>query len=591
MYQNLFFRDRIYGFDVKTVLKIEFTVRVMDALSIFFGALEGRVIRRVIESGCRKTACNFTEWATNQVKKTFRSWYSVFLLGLFVIMIVNSITLNSALAREYAAIIVDAESGAVLYKHKADRRLYPASLTKMMTLYMVFSALDRRRIRFDTRIVVSKRASRQPPSNLKLKPGDTLTIRDAIYALVTKSANDVATALAEHLAGSESGFAQQMTHQAWSLGMDKTSFRNASGLPDSAQKSSARDMAVLARALLQNYPYYYHYFSTKNWQFRGQNYKNHNKLLKYYRGADGIKTGYIRASGYNLVASVQRRGRRVIGVVFGGRTGRSRDQKMTQILDHAFNNLPKSRIVTVSNTPRRRLQFTALRGQKSFSGAELRGNRYGMQPTTLSYPPVVRKDKPYHQLRRTIPAPPKQRPVVVMSMPTPPLFNPNRGLIATAFSRQIRAKIAAAQDRKPIIFQDSTAAEQTASRRYSNPVRRLSAAIKSKKPLSNSALKTKKTNITDAWSIQVGAFSRYAPAHRAITAAARSLPNLLLQTKMAIIPVARNQSTLYRARMIGFSEDRARQVCNDLRRREMQCVAVPPDPDALFVLSHNLEQG
>jgi len=236
----------------------------------------------------------------------------------------------------YASIVIDAQTGAVLSEQNADQRNYPASLTKMMTLYMVFDALERHQITLKQPIAVSRRAAGQAPSRLGLTAGQTITVEQVILALVTKSANDAATAIAEALGGTESRFAEMMTQRARRLGMASTTFRNASGLPDSRQVTTARDLATLSRALWKDFPQYYPYFSREKFTYRGRVISNHNELLKSYAGADGIKTGYIRASGYNLAASAIRDGRRVIGVVLGGKSPSQRNQRMASLLDRGF---------------------------------------------------------------------------------------------------------------------------------------------------------------------------------------------------------------------------------------------------------------
>lgn len=236
----------------------------------------------------------------------------------------------------YASYIVDAETGRVIHAVGADDQNHPASLTKMMTLYMVFEALDAGRLKLTTPVPVSQRAASQAPSRLGLAPGQSLSVENAILALVTKSANDIACALAEAIGGSEVRFAQMMTDTAHRIGMPKTQFRNASGLPNSGQITTAHDMATLARALIRTYPQYYHYFSTKDFQYGEQRIPTHNRLLLSYQGADGLKTGYIAASGFNLVTSAKRDGRRLIGVVLGGNTARWRDQHMADLLDASF---------------------------------------------------------------------------------------------------------------------------------------------------------------------------------------------------------------------------------------------------------------
>ena len=240
---------------------------------------------------------------------------------------------------KYASYVIEAQTGKVHHKVNENTRNYPASLTKMMTLYMIFDALKDERIKLNQKIKISSRAVRQPSSKVSLSKKDKMTFEQAIRAIVTKSANDVATAVAETLSKSERSFALSMTAKARSIGMTRSTFRNASGLPHRGQLSTAKDMATLARRLLRDFPQYYHYFSTKEFTYKGITHKNHNKLLQSYKGTDGIKTGYIRASGFNLVASVERNGHRLIGVVFGGRSSQMRNGHMSTLLDKSYRKI------------------------------------------------------------------------------------------------------------------------------------------------------------------------------------------------------------------------------------------------------------
>ena len=262
-----------------------------------------------------------------------------FLILPIIILMAVVFTPQPSFAR-YASIVVNETTGQVLYSRSADKRLYPASLTKVMTLYLMFEALDAGTVTMDTRMKVSRVAAGRSPSKLGLRVGSTLSVKDAILSLVTKSANDAATVISEHLAPSERAFAKKMTRKAHALGMTKTTFKNASGLPHSKQRSTARDMARLAVAIRKDFPQYFHYFKTQRFSFRGKRYKNHNKLLTQFRGTDGIKTGYIRASGFNLIATAERNGTRLVGVVFGGRSGASRNKHMIYLLDKQFKKLP-----------------------------------------------------------------------------------------------------------------------------------------------------------------------------------------------------------------------------------------------------------
>src|SRR5580698_702968 len=232
----------------------------------------------------------------------------------------------------FSSIIVDGNSGATLTSSNPDASRHPASLTKIMTLYLLFERLDAGKIKLDTEMPVSKHASEQDPTKLGLMPGQTIRVEDAIKGLVTRSANDAAVVIAEALGGSEDDFAKQMTRKAHMLGMSKTTYRNASGLPDDEQVTSARDQATLGRAIQDRFPRYYRYFSTASFTFRGHSIANHNHLLGSVEGVDGIKTGYTRASGFNLVTSMRRGNRFLVGVVMGGRSGSSRDAIMRNLL-------------------------------------------------------------------------------------------------------------------------------------------------------------------------------------------------------------------------------------------------------------------
>jgi len=247
-------------------------------------------------------------------------------------------TLNTAIYShpvpdKFAAIVIDTKTGKTLYSASATEPRYPASLTKMMTLYLLFVALDSGRINKQTPIPVSATAASKPASKLYLKAGSTIPVELAIRALVVKSANDVATAVAEFLAdGSEDRFAEIMTQQAQALGMTSTRFKNASGLHDSGQVTTATDMARLSLALKNRFPHHYHYFSLRSFDYNGKTIRGHNKAMDMIAGADGIKTGYTRASGFNLTTSVRKNGKSLVGVVMGETTSKVRDQRMTQLL-------------------------------------------------------------------------------------------------------------------------------------------------------------------------------------------------------------------------------------------------------------------
>ena len=238
---------------------------------------------------------------------------------------------------KYASIVVDAKSGEVLYAKRADSPRYPASITKVMTLYLAFEALASGKIHLDDPVMFSPRAAAQSPTKLGVRAGDSITVSDAMQGMVTRSANDAAVAMAEKLGGTEQRFAALMTLRAQELGMANTHFSNASGLPDSRQLTTARDIAILSRAVMRDYPQYYRLFSTKNFEFRGQSIRNHNGLLYRMDGVDGLKTGFTNASGFNLAVSAVRDNRRLIAVVMGGPTTATRDKIAEGLLLTGFD--------------------------------------------------------------------------------------------------------------------------------------------------------------------------------------------------------------------------------------------------------------
>jgi D-alanyl-D-alanine carboxypeptidase len=242
-------------------------------------------------------------------------------------------------APPYASIVVDVNSGKVLQGTNADEPRFPASVTKVMTLYMLFEQMERGKFQTDTPLKVSAFAARQAPSKIGFDPGETIEVDDAIRALVTKSANDVAVVVAEAIGGDQETFAEMMTEKARSIGMKNTTFKNASGLPDREQVTTARDLATLGRAIHERFPKYWRYFQTRNFEYAGRNYRNHNRLLGRVDGVDGIKTGFTRASGFNLLTSARDGNRHLMAVVLGGRSGRIRDAQMASLVE---NHLPRA---------------------------------------------------------------------------------------------------------------------------------------------------------------------------------------------------------------------------------------------------------
>lgn len=242
-----------------------------------------------------------------------------------------------------SSLLVESDSGRVLVSENATDKRYPASLTKMMTLYMAFDALERGEIKMDQLLPVSRKAARQPRSRMGLKAGTTISVENAIFAMISKSANDAAVVVAEALAGSEEQFADKMTRVARELGMKNTRFKNASGLHHKDQVTTAQDMVVLSKALIEHFPEYYKLFSVRGFRYGRRYYGNHNLVARFYKGGDGLKTGYVDASGYHVVGAAKRNGKRLIGVILGRNSVRERDRHMFRLLDFGFRELSKSK--------------------------------------------------------------------------------------------------------------------------------------------------------------------------------------------------------------------------------------------------------
>jgi D-alanyl-D-alanine carboxypeptidase len=301
--------------------------------------------------------------------------------------------------------VIDVDTDEVLHARNADEARYPASLTKVMTLYMLFDAMKAGDVSLNERLPVSRFAASQAPSSLKLKPGSHITVKDAIGAIVTKSANDVAVVIAERLGGTESRFAQLMTIKARSLGLEHTTFVNASGLPDSRQITTARDLAVLAEAMLSDHADYYHYFSNPRFAWGGKTYKNHNELLGTVDGVDGIKTGYTRASGFNLMTSAKRDGHRIVAIMLGGSTSKSRNAHVEALVEAAFDALQMP-VDPANPALRTDLAFAAINNPVNPNGAAepmLNGQRLSViTAANIAPPPSVR---PAPVLMATVEAP------------------------------------------------------------------------------------------------------------------------------------------------------------------------------------------
>ncbi len=420
--------------------------------------------------------------------------------------------------KKYASIVVDAQTGTVLSASNANKKLHPASLTKMMTLYMAFDALKKGTLRKNQRIKISKYAASMVPSKLGLKPGQTITVNDAILSLVTKSANDVAVALGEKIGGTEYRFAQMMTKKARQLGMKNTTFKNASGLHHVRQVSTARDMAVLSRSLIYNHRQHYHYFKIKQFHYRGKTYKNHNKLLHSYKGMDGLKTGYVNASGFNLAASAVQNNRRIVGVVFGGKTSKARNSHMASILDRGFLRLKRTRIAK-QEKPNKKPVVTG-----------------GYTMVTNTKAPNIKKIDKEGSFKK----------------------------IGIVNDNEVTARV---------VGQGDVDVEAT---KTLNDLLRETANFEAVKPNTLNAqyqqkiLKAKavsgiRNSPIGEWSIQIGAFKDRALTKRALMSAAGKLPyGFVRSSTPKILPVKTRSGVIYRGRFTGVDRKGANQACRVL---------------------------
>ncbi|MBI3677715.1 MAG: D-alanyl-D-alanine carboxypeptidase [Proteobacteria bacterium] len=451
-----------------------------------------------------------------------------------------------------AALILDGETGKVLYSRNAYELRHPASLTKMMTLYMLFEALQKGQMTLSTPMPVSYHASLQRPTKLSLQPGDSIDVDNAIKAIVIRSANDVAVTIAESLGGTETHFAEMMTEKARQLGMRNTFYRNASGLPDSSQISTAADLAILARHLAYDFPQYFHYFATPSFSYRGRYYTTHDNLIGNYDGADGIKTGYTEASGFNLVSSVVRNGAHIIGVVMGGRTAHKRDREMIRLLDATFaqiNDNPK--LVARAELPWQ----TIAQGPKPnpiMAGFQL-GNMNAAVPQrqTATFTPNAKSSDPEDEDSAESRADTEDNSTSanVIAAQAPP----KPQTVVAAYSPQIPAVTPAVTPKPRMV--DLTKSSNVDM--LGSVTRKAATAL----------------GVRD-WTIQIGAFADMVSARQQLAAYAEKSLDVLGQAERIVVPFQGvDGHTLYRARFGPFVEREAREVCARLTERGQTCFA------------------
>lgn len=496
---------------------------------------------------------------------------------------------------KYASIIIDASTGTVLSEKNANKVLHPASLTKVMTLMLLFDALENGNVRLNDRIYVSPHAASQQPSKLGLTAGSSIRVEDAILAVVTKSANDMAVAIGEHLAGSESRFAARMTQRAHAIGMTRTNFVNASGLHNPAQVSSARDMATLARYIIVRYPNYYRYFGTKQFTYRGKTMTNHNRLMQSYAGMDGFKTGFINQSGFNLIASARHGNQRLIGVVFGGKTWKSRNDHMASLLDAGFAKMRSGTMIASAaapveiaaavpaqpgatpqvpatkpvyrETPAATARPTAPQGYTSLSAMNA-------EPRKLILPPAAPAPAPAAQPE------PSATDRVVANVENAidrgdyseltgegdyDAVNARRvetGLIAAAVYKGDHDRVRE--------IQTAAATQPAAGFPQQNILRAPDGITPVSVPPAEAAAPAPAPS--DLWSVQIGAYTSRVATDDALRYAHTKLPQNLTHASPIVVPLSTSQGVLFRARLGNLTQAQAVEACRYFR----DCLPVAP---------------
>jgi D-alanyl-D-alanine carboxypeptidase len=498
----------------------------------------------------------------------------------------------------YAALVIDANSGSVLHAANADALRHPASLTKIMTLYLLFEQIEAGKLKLDSRLDVSEHAAEQAPSKLGLQPGQTISVEDAIRALVTKSANDTAVVVAEAIGGDEETFARMMTRKARALGMGRTVYANASGLPDADQLTTARDQATLGRAIQDRFPRYYRYFATPAFVYRGRAMRNHNKLLGRVHGVDGIKTGYTRASGFNLVSSVQRGNRHIVAVVLGGASGGARDARMRALIEQHIASASTQRTVARIAEPTEVAAAPAKPAAPEPQARMARADSMGPiaavpAPIEPAAPAPVTTSSVTAQPIAPLPAPtavhqPRPgsgepiNPVKVKTI-TVRAGNVQTAMLIPLVSPAPQATVAPAHFAAtarvvtaptpppgarpgilgvlPVEAPAPTPALYDAAAATSTPVTLPAAAARSPHP-------------RGPWIIQVGAFPKETEAQERLREAQSLAKSLVARAEPFTERITKGSQELYRARFAGFDQDAAEAACRYFKRNEIACMAI-----------------
>jgi D-alanyl-D-alanine carboxypeptidase len=473
---------------------------------------------------------------------------------------------------KYAAVVVDANSGKELHAVNADALRYPASLTKVMTLYLLFEQLEAGKIKLDTQMKVSEHASDQSPTRIGLDEGELLRVEDAIKALITRSANDAAVVIAETIGGDEASFARMMTRKAHALGMSRTIYRNASGLPDDEQVTTARDQALLGRAIQDRFPQYYKYFQTRSFSYQGQFMGNHNRLLGYVNGVDGIKTGYTNASGFNLVTSVHRGKHFLVAVVLGGTTAGLRDAKMRQLIEQYVGNTatvrtaariveaPETRVAAAEPRASARaqvaeapLQVAPPQAHRASEASSLVASAAPMQPTKVKTITVKAGSITNSILVPLVSSAPQATvapPQLARTEIVPPPPGSRDGVLG-----QLVVPANAAEQQAPATYEVASVG--------STPV-----------TLPPAPVAAHAAAARGAWIIQIGAFPEEEKAKERLREAQTVGKTVVGNASAFTEKVMKGKTELYRARFAGFDQNAAEAACKLFKRNEIACMAM-----------------
>jgi len=457
--------------------------------------------------------------------------------------------------RGMAAIVVDGRSGRAIFAQNEHERRHPASVTKVMTLYLLFEQLEKGALRLDSPLMISGWAAEQAPTKLGLRPGSSIAVEDAIKAVVTKSANDIAVAIAENVGGDEASFARMMTAKAHALGMNDTHFANASGLPNSEQITTAHDLALLGRAIQERFPRYYRYFSTHSFAYRGEVMRNHNHLLDRVEGMDGIKTGYTRASGFNLLTSVRRGHRHIVAVVLGGRTAGARDSYMASLIERHINSSGDEHVARVEQDAPAFERTGAKESKPAAEAREAEAEEAPAPEKPLAY------DRAPESNAKTALAEAKARPAFVS------------GIKSRVEAESAKRKAKAAAEERAAADGSTSHAAVKGGRRDIAATTTTPSTLK-RAPAEDPVIKIEAARGAKAgWAIQLGAVDDVEKAN-ALLARARSQDRQLpASARPYTEKVQKGHETLYRARFAGLAEESAAAACRSLKRSGFSCFA------------------